>query len=369
MDSFFKLAASIETASYRSTASHDNTKHYDDEDDDYYWQLRSKSFDELVDMAKARSQRFFWQPYASALRQILDTNTPFNPNEQDPENGCTILNHIVLTGELELVQALVDTGANVNIVRKDGGFALLYAALHGLQHIFNYLEPLTLPALRKTAQQSLPEGLQSKARAENTVTEAFTTAALCGNEAAIAQAIAQSNDQSNNQTITLELNALDTAGESALHKAIRGNHPNVVKQLINGGAALELTEEKYGCPPLMFAIRHAGKDVIQLLLAAGANVNHSNASRFTPLMYTVLFQQDPDLLNQLLQLGAQPQAQNDGGKTAYTLAQQWTEQETDEQKGKQRTSQSANHQLTATANILRIQSALNLQLLALLATV
>lgn len=341
MPSFFKLADAIEAATYAED------QNLYEEDSAYYQSLKEKSFDELVQIAKARTQRLFWQSYGTALRELLTFKTDFDPNEQDPENGCTVLNHIVLTGELSLVKALVEAGADVNVRRKDGGFALLYAAKHGLQDIFDYLWPLTSTEFRDQAAQALPLGLQTREREENVIVEAFTTAALCGNERAIAQALtgqfaqalARNTDtdtnnnsanansaNANSDTLpasgNININAIDSAGESALHKAIREHHLPVVKQLLAAGADIELQEEKYGCPPLMFAIRRSNEDIIQLLLRSGAAVNRVNYAGFTALMYAVIFQPKVSLISQLLISGAYTQAQNDTGKTAHDFARQ-----------------------------------------------
>ncbi|MEM9087171.1 MAG: hypothetical protein AAGC93_00330 [Cyanobacteria bacterium P01_F01_bin.53] len=54
MPSFFKLADAIEAA------THAEDQHLYEEDSAYYQSLKEKSFDELVQIAKARTQRLFW---------------------------------------------------------------------------------------------------------------------------------------------------------------------------------------------------------------------------------------------------------------------------------------------------------------------
>ena len=88
-----------------------------------------------------------------------------------------------------------------------------------------------------------------------------------------------------------DVNAVDVRGWTALMKAIYNydldaGFPEIVRMLIDAGAEIE-TQIAYGTRPLMLAAGYGQAGVIEVLLAAGADV----------------------------------QAQNEGGRTARTMAE------------------------------------------------
>ncbi|MBI5918441.1 MAG: ankyrin repeat domain-containing protein [Nitrosomonadales bacterium] len=84
------------------------------------------------------------------------------------------------------------------------------------------------------------------------------------------------------------VNAVDGAGWSALTRAVynptlKQGFPEVVQALIDAGAALE-TPIGYGVRPLMLAAGYGETAVVEVLLAAGADVLARNEGGYTALM-------------------------------------------------------------------------------------
>ena len=67
-----------------------------------------------------------------------------------------------------------------------------------------------------------------------------------------------------------EIDAQNKAGNTALHSAVLGNHPATVQALLQATSDVEIRNEE-SLTPLMLAVDVAGEQVIQLLVAAGAN--------------------------------------------------------------------------------------------------
>jgi len=69
-----------------------------------------------------------------------------------------------------------------------------------------------------------------------------------------------------------EIDAQNKAGNTALHSAVLGNHPAAVQALLQASCDAEIRNEE-SLTPLMVAVENAGREVVDLLLDAGANLN------------------------------------------------------------------------------------------------
>ncbi len=67
-----------------------------------------------------------------------------------------------------------------------------------------------------------------------------------------------------------EVDAQNKAGNTALHSAVLADHAPAVQALLQAGCDVEIRNEE-SLTPLMLAVNHAGEDVINLLIEAGAN--------------------------------------------------------------------------------------------------
>ena len=88
-------------------------------------------------------------------------------------------------------------------------------------------------------------------------------------------------------------------GDTALMVAISGGHREVVELLLENGADIEKTT-KDKITPLILAVVKGRIDIIKLLLANGVNINKAAANGDTPLMIAI----DKDVFLLLLENGA-----------------------------------------------------------------
>jgi uncharacterized protein len=93
-----------------------------------------------------------------------------------------------------------------------------------------------------------------------------------------------------------DIHATDKNGVTALHHAVRFRSPAAVKTLIERGANVNQASRRNGSTPLHRAVTQTGapgtagrgeeaKEIIQLLLAAGADPSITNKSGRTPSDY------------------------------------------------------------------------------------
>ena len=72
-------------------------------------------------------------------------------------DGDSFVGKAVSRGSLEIVEQLLATGTNCNLVPKDGNYPLYVAAIKSYQDIFDYLFPLTEPQLQEYALTAFVE--------------------------------------------------------------------------------------------------------------------------------------------------------------------------------------------------------------------
>jgi hypothetical protein len=79
--------------------------------------------------------------------------------------------------------------------------------------------------------------------------------------------------------------------------------------------------DSYGQTPLMYAAGHNNVFVVRELIMSGADVNARTDAAWTPLMYAVRNTQFPEILEVLLAAGADPMLRNEAGETALMVAE------------------------------------------------
>ena len=99
------------------------------------------------------------------------------------------------------------------------------------------------------------------------------TAAFSGNIETVKQHIAAGTD----------VNALNKYGWTPLHEAVTGGHKDIADLLISKGANVNSKEAKNRITPLHWAAWRGRKEIAELLIAKGANLNTKNNDGGTPL--------------------------------------------------------------------------------------
>ena len=216
--------------------------------------------------------------------------------------GDTPLAVVARSGHIEIVKFLIDRGVDVNAKPESGRTALMGAALKGHTGIARFLiekgadvnaqgrygnTPLLLAATggrAGTAEVLLAKGADIKARDKDgktalmlategghteiirllkkadAKTQALRKAAAEGDTGEVIALVGKSAD----------VNAKGKHGRTALIEAAGGGHIETVRVLLEKGADVNPTDEKYGFSALEFALGKGHGEIAALLKEAGA---------------------------------------------------------------------------------------------------
>lgn len=226
-----------------------------------------------------------------------------NVNDVD-ENGQTPLMLAAKTGYLRTVQALLAAGAAVDAQDYLGQTALMY----GTAEYFSSPE---------VAKALLAAGANV-----NTVNKSGETSLMLAAPRPSIKTI---------QTLLeggakASINAKDEDGLTALMHATwgdRDSRPEIIQALLAAGAQVNTTG-KAGQTPLMLAAERDSLEMIHLLLAAGAktSINGQDKKGWTPLMHALDGREDflVERIKLLLASGADVSIKNNQGETALMIA-------------------------------------------------
>jgi ankyrin repeat protein len=114
---------------------------------------------------------------------------------------------------------------------------------------------------------------------------------------------------------------LDRAGRSPLHYAALEGRATDVRDLLEGGAEVDLAD-KAGFTPLHFAAQELHADVARMLINAGASVHRRNRYGNTPLWTALCNVRDTEgaIVHVLLESGSDPDAENESAVSPRALA-------------------------------------------------
>ncbi len=116
-----------------------------------------------------------------------------------------------------------------------------------------------------------------------------------------------------------DVNVRDRWGNSVLGEAVEAGNPTIVRIIIDAGANLDAVSG--GRTPLILAVCKQNKELVDVLLCAGAKVDARDIYKFTALMEAVI-RPNKEILLTLLAAGANPRLRGESGESAITLAKQ-----------------------------------------------
>ena len=212
----------------------------------------------------------------------------------------------------DATRELVAEGVDVNTARADGATALLWAshwddlAMAGLLlrvgANVNAADDYGVTPLERAAENASIAMVEKLVRAGANVNSSRTsgltplmTAARTGN-VAVVEALLDAGADVNAATAKTR--------STALMWAVAESHSDIVRVLLDNGANSHASTTK-GLTPLLFAVRNKGIDVVEMLLAAGVDVNETGADGTHSLPLAIISGHDQFAMF-LLREGADP---------------------------------------------------------------
>jgi ankyrin repeat protein len=218
------------------------------------------------------------------LPRGVDVNAPVG------RDGWTALLAAIKNGHRAVVQLLVTAGANVN-AWSQGETPILLAAKCEEREIYQYLYPLVNTAIRLCADRDGEQLLQAtrkrRIREQNRPVEKFIEMATVGNLDEVNRAI----------EVGIEIDELGAKGHTALMAAAYHGHRSIVNTLLSAGADPNLLcdDDGLGTAGMTALMLAAGsffasnrQQILQLLIAGGADVNQRGAGGKTAIFYAAL---------------------------------------------------------------------------------
>ena len=231
--------------------------------------------------------------YIDAIYLLLKSGA--NPNIAD-DCGVTCLMRAV--GEdcsNEVLQAIIDHGADVNSISKETGTALMIACARRYINAINLL-------LEAGASPNI-------ALDDSGVTcLMFAVGEDCNNEALRAMV-----------NYGADVNTTGRGNHTALIKACKNGYTDAINLLLEAGADPNIADDS-GVTCLMFAVgEDCSNEVLQAIIDHGADVNNASNDNCTALMLACA-KRHADAINVLLKAGANPNITDDSGATCLMCA-------------------------------------------------
>lgn len=247
-----------------------------------------------------------------------DANQPCDGHGKTPIMAAAAAGHVGVIG------LLLDAGADAKLADNDRKDALWHAARSGQEQAFTLLLPQIKVADRKSATAELASHVETRRK--------------------LAQGAARLIDHINAGELNeakawlagglIDPDGFDEDGRTAMMLAARLSRRDLLRLLIAAGASFETRDDADGHTALIHAIHSPAADshmTVSLLTAAGADINRPSLDQRTPIMhaidhYLASSEKDIDSFNTLAEplfhAGARLEETDSDGLTAWERVRQ-----------------------------------------------
>lgn len=240
-------------------------------------------------LARSQAERAIQKNDLPLLTELIS-----NPQLRDPICTSSQLLYFAALHSKEMLDCLIQHGANINGCDEDKGTALHYAAFDGSE---------------KALQRLLKQGAQPNALNKDKLTP-LHIAAQYGNDAAVATLL---------ETPSIEVDLINPCGSyTPFLTAVKYGHFAVVQRLIDRANVNHINDA--GDSALHLAAEYGYEDIIRLLLENGADANYQDKSGATPMFRAAAYGREKALLLLLKNNTQYMDRQNAFGDTALHMA-------------------------------------------------
>jgi len=196
-------------------------------------------------------------------------------------NGTTVLMTAAAAGNPDAVKILLERGADINAIDKTNGqTALMFAAALNRASAIKVL-------LGHAADANIRTKVAPLARVQADENGNPLPAPNAATPASGNQPAGRGQAAGRGARGGVDLGAQMIGGMAALHFAAREGQMDAIRELVAGGADINLTSGADKTPPMTEALINGHLDIAKYLLDQGANPNIANADGLTALYATV----------------------------------------------------------------------------------
>lgn len=215
----------------------------------------------------------------------------------------------VMGNQTEILEKLLESGANINETDEEGRTLLMIAALYNKKDIFNLL-------INKNSSIDLQDN-EGKNALHHAVKPYYNTTKTI--EALHTEKIKNQEIIQKLVDLGLPINTKDNAGQTPLILACKHENKQAVNILIKNDEIEIDLQDNNGKTALMYATLFQNLDIIKTLLSYNANINLPDKENDTPLMYAVMLK-NLSIIELLLKEKANPNVKNNKGQFPITYA-------------------------------------------------